>query len=167
MQERPRDAALPDSWYDETGRLTARTWRFGFSLLVAGYAALVIGEWPLLPAVRPWLAATLALMLVALAGGWLALWRWPRHPASGAGFQIALGLAALVAYGLVIAGGGRYPAAWDQGLLSLGGGVFSSAFGAGWIDRCRASRSPPCWPPRPSPVPGRWASRCSASSAAP
>jgi hypothetical protein len=29
------------------------------------------------------LAATLALMLVALAGGGLALWRWPRHPASG------------------------------------------------------------------------------------
>jgi class 3 adenylate cyclase len=182
VQERLRDAALPDSWYDETGRLTARTWRFGFSLLVAGYAALVIGEWPQLPAVRPWLATTLVLMLVAFACGWLALSRWRRHPASawialvtlvvwcgasalhdwlarpgtlpiatfllavlgaaillpwGAGFQIALGLAALVAYGLVIAGGGRYPAAWDQGLLSLGGGVLGSAFGAGWIDRYR------------------------------
>lgn len=175
-------AAPPSSWYDETGRLTARTWRFGFSLLLAGYVALVVGEWPEHPAVRPWLAATLALMVLAFAGGWLALSRWPRHPASawivlvtlvtwcaasalhdwqaragtlpiatfllavlgaailvpwGAGFQIALGGAALVAYLLVIAGGGRYPAAWDQGLLSLGGGVIGSAFGAGWIDRNR------------------------------
>lgn len=182
MQERPRDAALPDSWFDETGRLTARTWRFGFSLLVAGYVAFVLGEWRALPAVRPWLAGTLALMLVAFAGGWLALARWPRHPASawivlatlvawcaasglhdwqarpgtlpiatfllvvlgaailipwGAGFQVALGVTALVAYILVLAAGGRYPAAWDQGLLSLGGGVIGSAFGAGWIDRYR------------------------------
>src|SRR5690606_1337574 len=31
--------APPPSWYEETGGLTARTWRFGFSMLFAGYAA--------------------------------------------------------------------------------------------------------------------------------
>jgi len=177
-----RDRALPGSWFEETGRLTARTWRFGFSLLVAGYAAFVLGEWGPQPAVRPWLAATLALMLAAFAGGWVGLRLRPRHPASawivlatlvawcvasalhdwqarpgtlpiatfllvvlgaailipwGAGFQTALGLTALVAYSLVLVAGGRYPAAWDQGLLSLGGGVIGSTFGAGWIDRYR------------------------------
>lgn len=182
MPETPRDLAPPESWYLQTGELTARTWRFGFSLLVAGYAALVLGEWRQRPDVQPWLAATLALMLLAFAGGWLALSRWRRHPASawialvtlvlwcgasalhdwlarpgtlpiatfllavlgaailipwGVRFQMALGLAALLAYALVIAGGSRYPAAWDQGLLSLGGGVLGSAVGAGWIDRYR------------------------------
>jgi class 3 adenylate cyclase len=176
------DRALPASWYDDTGRLTARTWRVGFSLLVGGYVAFVVGEWGSQPAVRGWLAATLALMIGAYAGGWLALRRHPRHPVSawialatllawcvasalhdwqarpgtlpiatfllvvlgaailipwGAGFQTALGLTALVTYTLVLAAGGRYPAAWDQGLLSLGGGVIGSSLGAGWIDRYR------------------------------
>lgn len=182
MTEPLRDRALPASWYEETGRLTARTWRFGFSLLVAGYVAFVLGEWSSHAAVRPWLAGTLALMLGAFAGGWIALHAYPRHPASawivlatlvawcvgsalhdwqarpgtlpiatfllvvlgaailipwGAGFQTALGLTALVAYSLVLAAGGRYPAAWDQGLLSLGGGVIGSSLGAGWIDHYR------------------------------
>ena len=182
MTEPADDRALPTSWFDQTGRLTARTWRFGFSLLVAGYATFVLGEWGAQPAVRPWLAGTLALMLAAFAGGWIGMRLRPRHPASawialatlvawcvasalhdwqarpgtlpiatfllvvlgaaillpwGAGFQIALGLTALVTYSLVLAAGGRYPAAWDQGLLSLGGGVIGSAFGAGWIDRYR------------------------------
>ncbi len=176
------ERALPASWYEDTGRLTARTWRFGFSLLVAGYVAFALGEWRSHPAAQPWLAATLVLMLGAFAGGWLAMGRHPRHPASawialatlmawcvasalhdwqarpgtlpiatfllvvlgaailipwGAGFQTALGLAALAAYALVLAAGGRYPAAWDQGLLSLGGGVLGSSLGAGWIDRYR------------------------------
>lgn len=175
-------APLPPSWFEETGRLTARTWRFGFSLLVAGYVAFVLGEWNELPAARPVLAGTLLLMLVAYVGGWIGLLLWPRHPASawialvtlvawcggsalhdwqarpgtlpiatfllvvlgaaillpwGARFQIALGAAALAAYTGVLLAGGRYPAAWDQGLLSLGGGVIGSAFGAGWIDRYR------------------------------
>lgn len=182
MPEATRDLAPPEAWYQQTGELTARTWRFGFSLLVAGYAALVLGEWREHPAVQSWLLASLAAMLLAFAGGWIALARWRRHPASawvalttlvtwcgasalhdwlarpgtlpiatfllavlgaaillpwGARFQIALGLAALLAYGLAIAGGGRYPAAWDQGLLALSGGVLGSAVGAGWIDRYR------------------------------
>ncbi|HEY8494377.1 MAG TPA: hypothetical protein VIN04_10820, partial [Myxococcota bacterium] len=162
----------PPSWYEETGRLTARTWRFGFSMLFAGYAAFVIGEWGERPDVRPWLGATMALMAAAYAGGWIAFARRPRHPASawivlvtliawcvasalhdwqarpgtlpiatfllvvlgaailipwGAGFQTALGLTALVTYLLVLLAGGRYPAAWDQGMLSLGGGVIGSS----------------------------------------
>lgn len=182
MIEPAHDRVLPASWFAETGRLTARTWRFGFSLLVAGYVAFVLGEWSAQPAARPWLAASLALMVGAFAGGWIALHRQPHHPASawivlttlvawcaasalhdwlarpgtlpiatfllvvlgaailipwGAGFQTALGLTALVTYSLVLAAGGRYPAAWDQGLLSLGGGVIGSSLGAGWIDRYR------------------------------
>ena len=174
--------APPPSWYEETGGLTARTWRFGFSMLFAGYAAFVIGEWGERPDVRPWLGATMTLMAAAYAGGWIAFARRPRHPASawivlvtliawcvasalhdwqarpgtlpiatfllvvlgaailipwGAGFQTALGLTALVTYVLVLLAGGRYPAAWDQGLLSLGGGVIGSSIGAGWIDRYR------------------------------
>jgi class 3 adenylate cyclase len=174
--------APPPSWYEETGRLTGRTWRFGFSMLFAGYAAFVIGEWGERPDVRPWLGATMTLMAAAYAGGWIAFARRPRHPASawivlvtliawcvasalhdwqarpgtlpiatfllvvlgaailipwGAGFQTALGLTALVTYVLVLLAGGRYPAAWDQGLLSLGGGVIGSSIGAGWIDRYR------------------------------